>query len=374
MQGNMDIHMRKYEDLWAQLGKLHDLNKKSSEFPTEDDKKQRGKVRSDYYTINGKIEIIKSDHSERQDPANVTLTEMRPAKNLPKLNLPTFDGQLLQWPKFRDSFLSMVHTEKLSVIEKFQYLRACLKGPALSVISAFKVEEANYALAWQAVLDTYDNQRMLASAYLDQLLNFKPLQGRATPEALNKFLSSVSDNVAAFNLLNIREESQFILFHLTIRCLDHHTRELFEMKQTKDSFPTFTALTKFVRERAMALQLAGTSNPMLEGSRPSGSFSNPRTSRPPKIKTSLITNKSSPPKNNQQSNPSNVSSCVACKGEPHHLLNCSVFNETSGQERRNLLKNWAGCINCLSHKHQNATMHLYTQAPLMLPAMQQDAI
>uniref|UniRef100_A0A0A9Z275 Integrase catalytic domain-containing protein n=1 Tax=Lygus hesperus TaxID=30085 RepID=A0A0A9Z275_LYGHE len=358
MKENVDTHMRKYDELWTELGKLHDLNKRASEFPSDDDKKQRSRVRSDYYSTNGKIEMMKVEQLERTvvEPGNVTLTELRPAKNLPKLNLPNFDGQLLQWPKFRDSFTSMVHLEKLSVIEKFQYLRASLKGPAFSVISTFKVEEANYALAWQAMLDTYDNQRLLASAYLDQLLNCKPIQGKATPEALNNFLSSISDNVAAFKQLNIREESEFILFHLSIRCLDHHTRELFEMKQTKDTFPTFTALTKFIRERAMALQLAGYSNPLVEGTRSSNPSHNPQTFRAPKPKTppkmALITNKSSSPNNKNQPKPSNASVCVACKGEPHHLLNCQVFNETSGQERRTLLKNWSGCVNCLSHRHQ----------------------
>lgn len=362
MKDNLDANFRKFNELWTEVGAHFDRKRMFADFPTEDDKRQKSKIRSEYYTAIGRIQMCNNETQERirAEVSNVTLSDSRPTKNLPKMNLPFFDGQLTHWPKFRDSFSSMVHEEKLTPIEKFHYLRASLKGPALSVIASLKIEEANYPLAWQAILDTYNQPRMLASAYLDQLLSFKAIQGKATPEALNQFLSSISDTVAAFRLLNVEREAQFILFHLSVRCLDQQTREAFETRQGRDEFPTIDQLTKFVRDRAIALQLAGNTNPLTEGSSRliSSVISTPKTSRPPKPKTpktSLVSNNSTSPKSVQpaKSQPStDIQICVACKGEPHHLLDCLTFNETSPKDRRALLKDWQGCINCLSPRHR----------------------
>ncbi|BES89760.1 Protein of unknown function (DUF1759) [Nesidiocoris tenuis] len=56
--------------------------------------------------------------------------------------------------------------------------RQALKGSAATVISHLKVDHNNYELAYRALVETYDNQRLLANAYLHQVLSFKPLNGQ----------------------------------------------------------------------------------------------------------------------------------------------------------------------------------------------------
>ena len=64
---------------------------------------------------------------------------------LPKLSLPTFSGDSLQWQTFWDSFNAAVHLNpSLSGVQKFNYLRAQLHGDASRVIAGFPLTDHNY--------------------------------------------------------------------------------------------------------------------------------------------------------------------------------------------------------------------------------------
>lgn len=83
---------------------------------------------------------------------------------LPKINLPTFNGDQLQWEGFRDLFKSLVHdVEGLAPIQKLQYLKANLSGDAAGVIANIEVSAQEYALAWDKLVVRYDNRRVFSS-------------------------------------------------------------------------------------------------------------------------------------------------------------------------------------------------------------------
>jgi len=47
---------------------------------------------------------------------------------LPKLNLPTFDGDILRWQEFWDMYNSAVHKQDILDVTKFNYLKTSLRG------------------------------------------------------------------------------------------------------------------------------------------------------------------------------------------------------------------------------------------------------
>ena len=64
---------------------------------------------------------------------------------LPKLTLPTFNGNPLQWQTFWDSFIAAVDSNTdLSLVQKFGYLRAQLQGDAANAIGGLPLTDANY--------------------------------------------------------------------------------------------------------------------------------------------------------------------------------------------------------------------------------------
>lgn len=64
---------------------------------------------------------------------------------LPKLDLPTFDGNPLQWQTYWESFSTAVDTNPcLTGVQKLNYLRTQLQGDASRVISGYPLSDANY--------------------------------------------------------------------------------------------------------------------------------------------------------------------------------------------------------------------------------------
>jgi len=65
--------------------------------------------------------------------------------HLPKIQIPKFSGDLLQWQEFWDIYKATVHDDHaLSKVQKFSYLRGCLHGEAFSMVQGYQLSEANY--------------------------------------------------------------------------------------------------------------------------------------------------------------------------------------------------------------------------------------
>lgn len=96
---------------------------------------------------------------------------------LPKLELPKFDGNIEYWQTFYDTFSSLVHdNNNLSSIEKFHYLLSCLSGSALSIAKGVPVTSENYQIVFDALVERFQNKRILAVTYLNKMNNYSPLK------------------------------------------------------------------------------------------------------------------------------------------------------------------------------------------------------
>ncbi len=63
---------------------------------------------------------------------------------LPKLALPTFTGSYTDWMSFADLFHAAVDSnQSLTKSEKLNYLKACVKGDAATLISSIAITQAN---------------------------------------------------------------------------------------------------------------------------------------------------------------------------------------------------------------------------------------
>ena len=90
--------------------------------------------------------------------ANVTET-MR----LPKLNLPTFSGNIHEWLSFKDIFRSSIHKNSaLSASQKLSYLKPSLQAEPLRIIQSIPISDANYDIAWSLLKDRFSNKKRLS--------------------------------------------------------------------------------------------------------------------------------------------------------------------------------------------------------------------
>ena len=140
------------------------------------------KLSENYYLIMAISDDVLVEPSVSSEPTGVNTARIQSRIQLPKIELPSFDGSILEWRSFRDIYISLVHNnESIDDAERFHYLISRLSGSALSVIKSVPLTAKNYAIAWGALSDRFDNTRLLASAHLDKLFAFKPIAQESLP-------------------------------------------------------------------------------------------------------------------------------------------------------------------------------------------------
>ena len=78
---------------------------------------------------------------------------------LPTLELMKFDGNLLKWQEFWDSFDTTVNRNpSLEDIDKLNYLRTQLRGEAKDVIAGLEVTSTSYIVAVDLLKERYSNK------------------------------------------------------------------------------------------------------------------------------------------------------------------------------------------------------------------------
>lgn len=283
------------------------------------------------------IEAIQTTSNEtKQIPCQERVSHMGPTIALPKIELPKFDGDVVQWCSFRDMFSSLVHNnQNISDIERFHFLKSSLSGPALAVIKSIPLTADNYSIAWDALQKSFENNRLLATAHIDRLFAFSSLKRESTT-GLAAFVNTFRENVAAIKALGIEDIAGFLLFYIGARVLDIETRRLYEASIPQSEIPTLDSLLDFVSQRCKILENIGTTADRTE------------------LNVKSITKKGKGPFGKSSLtaiSQSNGLKCVYCKHD-HPIYRCFVFKQKSVAARRKFVSNNGICFVCLNLGHQ----------------------
>ncbi|XP_008180804.1 uncharacterized protein LOC103308715 [Acyrthosiphon pisum] len=261
---------------------------------------------------------------------------------LPKIELPHFDGDLLEWRSYRDIFVSLVHDNTLiGDAQRFHFLLASLKGDALAVVKSIPLSADNYALAWEALSDRFDNKRLLASAHLDKLFAFKPIAHESLP-ALSSFVNTFKKNVSLIKSLGVNDLASFLLFHMGARILDPATMQLFESSTSPSNIPTFDELLQFVQQRCRVLEnIKKPSKPDIIV-KPHEKY-NARNKVVPKKSVFAATTSTSVKSKSR--------GCLLCDKVDHRVYQCPKFNDMTVEKRREFVAARRLCFSCMSSSH-----------------------
>lgn len=134
-----------------------------------------------------------------------------------------FDGNLIKWRSFRDTFVFLVHENpSIGKLQRFHYLLTCVSGSALTVVRSIPLSASNYDIAWEASIERYDNQRLLATVHLERLFAFRPINTESLSSLL-AFVNTFQENIAAIKALGVIDLAGFILFFIGSRVRFQHT-------------------------------------------------------------------------------------------------------------------------------------------------------
>lgn len=252
---------------------------------------------------------------------------------LPKLTLPTFSGNSLEWQTFWDSFSAAVDCNPhLSGVQKLNYLRSQLHGDAAHVIAGFPLTDANYIHSVELLKEKYGQDYKLVKAHMDAFLDIPaPYHNLAS---LQSFYNTININVRALSSLGQPPESygpllsSVILDRLAPETQSNMARDHYNSKWTVDEL--LAGILKEIR--------------IFEASQRSSRRLNTRTSSLPttsSFHTSAHTNRGTSHEKSKRS-----LSCIFCKGAHKPGLCTKV---TSHNERLAIVRGANLCFNCLAH-------------------------
>ena len=82
-----------------------------------------------------------------------------------------FNSRPTEWQAFIDCFDSAVHSNpKLGNIDKMNYLKSLVEGPATAAIKGLSLTSENYNSARKILEDRYGNKQLIISSHMDSLL------------------------------------------------------------------------------------------------------------------------------------------------------------------------------------------------------------
>lgn len=272
---------------------------------------------------------------------------------LPKIDLPKFSGEYIQWISYRDMFLSLVHNNTaLSKVQKYFYLKGSCVDTPLEIVNQYPCSESSYELAWNALNNRYHNNRKLVDHILNRLMGIPAVNGSATQ--VKNLLDTTRSCLSLLKALGINTSSwNPILVYLTCQKLDEQTRKEWERSlNASSSIPDLDTMFTFLDTTFRTLEC-------IEDARaPSTNHSKSKYSSVKKTSSNfsskIFANNAA---NNSASNVANTSTkniigiCPYCSYR-HPLFRCLTFSSLSAQEKKKFIDAKDLCYNCLSRGHK----------------------
>lgn len=353
VQGAMSLYIE-FNDLQTQIETL------VLESNLDDQLTQREQIEDCYYDALARAEsMLNSSETTISSKSNGSQTSQNifNSVRLPTIALKTFDGKFENWLAFRDTYLSLVHNSTdLCDIQKFHYLKSSLVGSALLIIDALELTTANYSVAWELLLNRFDNNRLLIHNHVRALFTLKPLLKESYP-LIRDMIDTTLKNLRALKTLQEPTESwDTLIIYLLVSKLDKTTER--EWEQYKSNFTCNDSQTKiklddllqFLKNRADMLEA-------LQASQSSQSTSGrdkyevnkkqftSNSNYNHKVHCNVSTNIKT-----QKSHHASKLACAMCKMN-HPLYSCIKFLNVDYDSKLRLIKDNNLCENCLRTGH-----------------------
>ncbi|XP_050553293.1 uncharacterized protein LOC118262431 isoform X3 [Spodoptera frugiperda] len=284
---------------------------------------------------------------------------------LPKIDLPKFSGSYHDWLEFRDTFISIIHSNNnISKINKLHYLRASLKDSASLVVDNLDFSAENYDAAWRLLCDRYDNKRLLVNNHVQALFNVNPIS-KESSKSLRLIIDTTNKNLRALSTLGqpVQHWDTLIIYIMASKLDQVTNREWEEHRNSLTEPPTLNIFINFLSNRSDLLETLEESKSIK--TRGEGHSDNNKSNKSflattdkPKYKPLL---------------------CPMCK-QDHHVFTCETFKSLPVEVRNKRVHGFNVCLNCLRpghdankcklgnckycNKKHNTLLHVHTDSEL----------
>lgn len=255
------------------------------------------------------------------------------------MTLPDFNGEYHTWLQFHDTFLTLIHQNvKLNNIEKFYYLKGCLKGEASEILQSLEVSDANYETAWELLRQRFENKRIIIEKHVQTMFEY-PTISKESAILLRKLIDDFNKHIRALKSAGEPTEHwDRLLIHLLITKLDLTTKREWQehtISKENDILPTFGDMMTFLNNRYQILEAIKDTNNVhkAHNTKSEHKRSSERT---------------------QSYFATQSATCEYCKNS-HYIYQCESFKKLPVQQRYETAKKLKLCTNCLRSNHFSRT-------------------
>ncbi|XP_060575792.1 uncharacterized protein LOC132733208 [Ruditapes philippinarum] len=119
----------------------------------------------------------------------------------------SFSGNRLQWTEFWDSFRSAIHeNDKLSPIDKFNYLKGKIVGEARSAIAGLTLSNENYDIAIHILRERFGDLQDIIDLHYKGIVNILPPKNNT--EGLRFFFDKIERHLRSLEVMNENLDQQ----------------------------------------------------------------------------------------------------------------------------------------------------------------------
>ena len=254
---------------------------------------------------------------------------------LPKLELPSFGGEVTQWTSFWEQFQAVIHDSELPVVTKFTYLRSLLHGEAKATITGLSLTAAHYQTACRLLKERFGRPEQIVFSHIQELLNVTVPKNPDVSVLWNCY-NDLQAHIRSLETLGITgEQYGVVLTPLILSRLSPALRmEWAREGQYHESDLNF--LLDFLHGEVRRRERSQTFS-----SDCSGTSANILTERRGKVQATAAALYAS-------AQDKSWSGCPLCGHDEHSLADCADILKMPTGERRNVLRSVGACSRCLS--------------------------
>ena len=256
---------------------------------------------------------------------------------LPKINLHKFNGDPCSWVPFFDSFQAAVDKNpNLATINKFNYLRGLLEGPALATIAGIILSDVNYQQALDLLNNRFANPQLIISSHMESLYKLKEVDTVHDIQRVRNLYDKIESNIRGLMGLGIHKEQYGPMFiPLIMGKIPSEFRLMISRKFEKGTWDINGLLETFRTELEAREHCEVVSTKPNQRGHGHGSYTNRQRSRPISAAVLITTNKKQ-------------LTCTFCK-QGHASSSCNIITDIGA--RKNVLRRERRCFICLKRNH-----------------------
>ena len=133
---------------------------------------------------------------------------------LPRIELPKFSGNVLEWLSFWEQFEALVGEANIPAISKFGYLHSSLEGEAKRVLQGLTLTAVNYPIACRMLKERFGKSERIIFAHIQALLNIDmPVKSSGSKyiASLWKMQDQLNSHVRSLEALGVKGDQYGVI-------------------------------------------------------------------------------------------------------------------------------------------------------------------